>query len=713
MKTISFLPVLVLMMFFVPSFVAMAEVPTKVILVSPSGRIDDGRTAKVEAHVFDAGVYQDPTSLTVYDYNYHAMTFQKKSTGIYNSTVIAKDGSLSANAQFGYNYSSTSLQLRVTDKVSPTSKTVTITPSKGTALMVPKPGDKMDYYVRTYTGGALASDYTLYITWNEVGKNSQSLPYSEVAEGIYSTTFTVPQVTTSTSYVISASVYEDGWNKISANTQVYVDFAQVWFHKQTLGKDSATFSIDVAEPTGKAISGAAVYLNYTYYQNGTYIEQSGNAGKAVTDLNGKTTYTINYSKVMHTMNLYGTVEFGGKVQTFYGDIVITPQQVVPTTNGPRQPTAFGFDVVYQGDISAFIKPAKTISPTFRAYYGTYWPYSPSAPLVNKEICYYAYTYTEIVAYGKATTDVTGNITLTLAVPSIQDSSDYLRVDFEAPVVGSMWNSHEESFTISKNAQQDYLSDPEKLKDKNVQVTVDKLNVGGTTKVSSHYSGTTEDTTAIVAWVPGSVGIADLLSLNDTQPEWMRLSQDGATYMAKSGKDFVSGIYVPEFMPKGTYTVFVGCVVPESNNGGDDFSTYHVNYVHVRAGEGGTTGKGGITGMGTFAGLDVGILMVLVIVIVVVLVIVAVVAVRRPRHPVMYQTVQTAPPPPQSIATHPVPQVPQQSPVAMQPATQVSAPQPVPSGQVVIIHDVVTQTEVPNAGQSPQYFKYDAPPPPPQ
>jgi hypothetical protein len=714
MKHISFLSALVLMMFLVPTIGAMAEVPTKVILVSPSGRIEDGKTAKVEAHVFDAGVYKDPTTLSVYDYNYQKMTFTQRSTGIYNSTVIAKDGSLTANIQVGYNTSYSTLELRVDQKASPTSKTVTITPSKGTAMVVPKPGDKLDFYVRTYTGGALESDYTLYVQWNEVGKSGQSLPYSEVAEGIYSATFTVPQVTTSTSYTITASVYEDGWNRITASTQVYVDFAQVWFHKQILGPDSATFEIDVAEPTGKAIVGATVNLNCSYIQNGTYLEQYINAGTKVSDLNGKTTYTINYSKVMHTLTLYGTVETAGKVQQFYGDIIITPEPQEPSTpDGPRDPSAFGFDVVYQGDIGTIIKPAKTFTPTFRAYYGTYWPYSPSAPLATKEIVYYAYTYTEIVAYGKAVTDSTGNFTLTLAVPNIEDSVDYLNVDFSATMTGSMWYDHTETFTISKSGQTDYLSDPEKLRDKNVQVTVDKLTVGGTSKVTASYSGATVDSSAIVAWAPGSVGISDLMRLNDTQPEWSRLSQDGAFYMAKSGKDFVDGIYVPEFMPKGTYTVFVGCIVPESGSGEDAYSSYHVNYLHVKAGEGGTTGKGGITGMGTFAGLDVGILILLIVIIVIVLVVVAVVVIRRPRQPVMYQQVQAAPPPPQPAAVHPVPQVVQQAPVVIQPTTQVSAPQPVPSGQVVTIRDVVTTTQVQNEGQSPQYLKYDAPPPPPQ
>jgi hypothetical protein len=332
-------------------------------------------------------------------------------------------------------------------------------------------------------------------------------------------------------------------------------------------------------------------------------------------------------------------------------------------------------------------------------------------LINKELCYYAYTFNEVVAYGKATTDATGNFTLSLAVPSIQDSLDYLRIDFETPVVSSMWLAHTETFTISKTDQQDYLQDPEKMRDKNVQVTVDKLRVGGTTKVSASYSGTTLDTKAVVAWVPGSVGIADILRLNDTQPEWMNLNQDSSSSMAKSNKDFVSGIYVPEFMPKGTYTIFVGCIVPESSGEEDMFSTYHVNYLHVKAGEGGTTGKGGITGMGTFAGLDVGILLILILIIVVVIVVVALVAIRRPRQPVMYQQVQTQPPLPQPVAMHPVPQAPQQAPIVLQPATQVFVPQPVPSGQIVTIRDVVTQTEV--QGPTPQYQKYDAPPPPPQ
>jgi len=706
MPRTSFIAVMVLLLFLVPTFGAMADGSFKVILTSPSGRVEEGSTARVEVHSFDSGKYVGPSQVQAFDYSYHPITLTNKATGIWNGTVTAKPNMISANAQYGSNSSSATLYLRTLTKTTAMPKDVVLTPSGSAATSVPRPGDQLVYYIKTYTEGSLADDYSLNVVYQQNGGTEQTLVYSKMDTGIYRTTFTVPQVNRSTSIKITASVTMYGWARLTSSVDIDIDFAQVWFHRQTITETGATFDICVSDIYGKALGGTTVYLNYSYKPTDSLYRQYKNAGKAVTDAGGKAAYTINYSKVEHTVSLSGTAEPSGYFQDFSGDIIVTPS---PTTTGqvqPRSPTPFTFDVVYQGDIDTPLVPHKSIMPVFRAYYGTYWPYKPSAPLVNATIYYYAYTYKQIVAYGKLVTDTSGNITMNLDVPDIDDETDDLTIDFACPVVAYSMSWHTETLTISQGSLQDYMEHPEKLKDNNLHITVDRLNVGGKSKVTADYSGATSGTQAFTAWVPGEEDIKDMMAWSDTQPEWQQLNSGNRPSMAKSDKTFTTNIYIPEFMPKGTYTIFVGCIVYEKLDVNNPYKAFHVNYLHIKAGQGATTPGGGILNLGVVAGIDVAILLLLLIIIIVVLVVVAVAVSRRPKRPVMYQQ-QIAPaqayqPPPQ-----PAPAPTQQQYVIAQPVAQEHHAVIVPKQEQFASLGPVPAPPTPVA-----YQQYEAPPPPP-
>jgi hypothetical protein len=680
MRHISLIAVLVLFMFVVPTFGAMATDVVRVVLISPSGRIDDGKTAKVEVHVFDNGQYVEPSQVQAHDFSYKNIELTKKATGIWNGTVTAQEGYISANAQVAGRSTSDTLLMRVTQKTTAMPRSISITPTRDTLLTVPRPGAILDYYIGTYENGALADDYSLSVAYTQNGQGgSHSLSYTKAATGIYKTSFTVPQGNASTTYTITAQTYWTG--RLIATAEVQVDFCQVWFHKQSITNTTSAFDIYVAEPTGKALSGATVYLNYSYRSTKTGWTQSKNAGQATTDPKGKANYTITYADVEETVSLSGTVGTNGNVQQFSGDIIVTPRTTQQNNDQPRQPMPFTFDVVYQGSSNDLLGPGKAAALPFKAYYGTYYPYKPTAPLANKVVNYYAHTYSQLVAHGNVTTDAVGNLTLNLNVPQIQDDVDELEVDFDCEVPTNSWSTHSESVTISKYPLDDYLSHPEKLKDSKVKVSVDKLRVGGRSKVTAEFNGATYDTQALIVWVPADVGIADMMSWSDTQPEWQQLNGGNQQYMAKSGKTFTSNIYVPEFMPQGTYTIFVGCIVPEDVSTYNMYKAYHVNYLHVKAGEGGSTGGTGILGLGTLGGIDVVVLLLLMIIIIVVVVAVVVALVRRSRRTVTYQ--QTKVVQAQSVQTAPS------------------------TGPVVVAQQQVVPAPVPQPNQ-----QYTAPPPPP-
>jgi len=704
MPRASFIAMLVLLLLLVPTFGAMAEGSFKVILTSPSGRVEDGTTARIEVHSFNDGKYVGPSQVQAFDPSYHPITLTNKATGIWNGTVEAEPSMITANAQYGSNSSSASLYLRILEKTTAMPKDVVLTPSSSAALSLPRPGDSLTYYIKTYEEGSLADDYSLTVLSQQDGGTEQTMVYSKMDTGIYKTTFTVPQVNRSTNIKITASVTLYGWARLSSSVDISVDFAQVWFHRQSITDTGATFDICVSDIWGKALGGTAVYLNYSYKPTDSYYQQYKNAGKAVTDAGGKATYTINYSKVDHTVSLSGTAVPGVNVQDFSGDIIVTPRSSTPGPVQPRDPSPFTFDVVYQGDTDATLVPHKSIMPIFRAYYGTYWPYKPSAPLVNATIYYYAYTYNQVVAYGTLVTDTTGNITMNLDVPDIDDESDELTVEFACAVTTGAMSWHTETLTISKGSLQDYMEHPEKLKDNNLRISVDKLNVGGKSKVTADFSGATSGTQAFAAWAPGEVDIADLMDWSDTQPEWQQLNGGNRPSMAKADKTFTTNIYIPEFLPKDTYTIFVGCIVYEKMDINNPYKAVHINYLHIKAGQSATTGGGGILNLGVVAGIDVAILLLLLIIIVVIIAVIVVAIIRRPKRPVMYQQqvvpAQAYQPPPQ-----PAP-VAQYGPVAQPVAHEHHA-------VIVPKQEQFASLEPAPAAPTPAaYQRYDAPPPPP-
>jgi hypothetical protein len=411
----------------------------------------------------------------------------------------------------------------------------------------------------------------------------------------------------------------------------------------------------------------------------------------------------------------------GYTQHFSGDVVITPRS---TTNDhqPPEPNPWGLDVVFQGDPEIILKPSKSATLQFKAYYGSLWPYVPVAPLATKDIYYYVYTYSKVVAYGKATTDANGLFTLTVDVPTVQETFDQISFDFDAEVTTGSWQSDNEQMTVSEYSVDDYMANPEKLKDSNVQVSIDKLRVGGTSKVSAKFSGATDSTMAYVSWVPAKVNIGDLMTWSDTQAEWEQLNSGNSPMMAKKNKDYSTNIIIPEFMPKGTYTIFVVMLVPEDFNSENPYKAYHVNYLQVQAGQGGTVGGDtGLFGLGKAGGIDVGIILILVIVIVIVVIVVVALMMRRKptaAPPGAYPpgqvpiAAQAAPPPGQQqvLMAQPVQPAPHDHAGHVHPhpheavpmAAPVAAPAPAPAP---ITPGGPTQPSTP-------YETYQAPPPPP-
>ncbi len=685
----------------------------KVIVTSPSGTVTEGSNANIEVRVFDKDKLAEPTGVHAFDQDNAEIALSKQSIGLWTGSVKAAstwDASVKATGTIGSDSNDDTLDLNVKSKVDTTGKDVTIDVKDNKLTGPITVGSIVTYIITTTNNGAPADDSSLDVTYASDldPMHPHKLAFNKVSAGTYESTFTVPAVSESTSFQISADITDSSYS-----TSLDVDFFQVWYHKQSITTTSSTFDIYLADLKGKVVPTAAINLNYSYTDTDNH-DQEKTAGQATTDAKGKASYTITYSNVDHGVNLEGTAIANGKTQHFDGEIVITTTATtLPDT--PRPPMGFGLEVIYQGSMFKTLAPGKTVNLPFKAWY-TQTLFGTPAAFASKDLYYYIHTYKTMVANGKVTSDANGLFTLSISVPASDPADTSITIDFQAETTTGVYTNTGAGFGIMDMSILDIIANPEKLKDSNVVVSTDKLNVGGTTTVKAKYSKGTSDTMAYTMWVPQKSNISQLFSLGSSQPEWMQLSSSSTSgaILLKKGTDYSGSFVIPEFMPKGTYTIFVVVVVPEQASSSNMYSAIHVNYLQVQAGSGGSSGgKTGLLGMGKMGGIDVAVLLILIIVIVVVIAVVGVLVMRK-KKPV--QVMPGGPGAPQGQYAQ-QPMVPVQQPVQpapihhhgvliaqpIQPATYIPEPQPQAYPQA--------QPAAP-VQPSQQYDAYSAPPPPP-
>ena len=597
---------------------------SKVIVVSPTGTVNEDASADIDVHVYDKAEPASPSPISASVLLGSEISLTEKTTGVWTGKVDAKVGMIiTADATVGTKDDATVFSMLVRPKATAEDAEIRLEPKSGVTFSNVGPGKKLDFTIEVKKNGVLKDDSTLEVYISGGSMVAEKLAKNKVSTGVYDTSFTVPPLKESTYYTIWAQI-GTGYDLVWSNYQGFgVDFYQVWYHKTSISTTESTFDVYVADLGGKVVPSATLELNYSWRPtDGTGLQQE-TAGKATTDATGKTAFTITYSKVNRVVDIEGTAVANGNMQHFYGDIIIT-STTNPDEYEPDQPFGYGFEVIYQENQADALKTGTTEASDFKAYYTPFL--GKTGEWATKDIYYYVYTYTSILKTGKVTTNVNGSFTLQIPVPTLSNA-DYgsMYVAFESETSPGWYDEDMTWLYYANTSGKAYRENPELLKDTDVKVSVDKLKVGGNSTITATFAKAVNGTQAYVGVFPAISTIQDLMNWGTVQPEWEAWSGQSSGYMTKSGTTFTSTVTIPEFMPKGTYTVFVTVWDPYDYSGGY-YNTYdfeHVNYITVEEGKGGSStgggGSKGLLGMGTVGGIDVAILMIVMIIMVVVVV----------------------------------------------------------------------------------------------
>jgi len=614
-----------LLMVLVPCMNAYAmNDSSKVIVVSPTGIVDEDASADIDVHVYDKAEPASPSPISASVLLGDEISLTEKTTGVWTGKVDAKVGMMiMADATVGTKDDATVFSMAVRPKATAEDAEIRLEPKTGVTFSNVGPGKKLDFTIEVKKNGVLKDDATLEVYISGGGKVAEKLAKNKISTGVYDTSFTVPPLKESTYYTIWAQI-GTGYDLVWSNYQGFgVDFYQVWYHKTSISTTESTFEVYVADLNGKVVPSANLELNYSWRPtDGTGLKRE-TGGKTTTDPKGKTAYTITYSKVNRVVNIEGTAIANGNMQHFYGDIIIT-STTDPNEHEPDQPFGFGLEVIYQENEMDALKTGTTEALDFKAYYTPFL--GKTAEWASKDIYYYAYTYTSILKTGKVTTNTNGSFTLQIPVPTLT-GMDYgnIYLAFESETTPGWFDEDMTWLYYANTSGKAYRDNPELLKDSDVKVSVDKLKVGGNSTITATFDKAVNGTHAYVGVFPAISTIEDLMNWGTVQPEWEAWSGQSSGYMTKSGTTFTSTVTIPEFMPKGTYTVFVTVQDPYEFSGGyyNIYDFEHVNYITVEEGKGGSTSGGGtskgLLGMGTVGGIDVAILMIVMIIMIVVVV----------------------------------------------------------------------------------------------
>ncbi len=641
---------------------ALVTADCKLILVSPSGTVVEGKDSMVEVHVFDKDAPADPQVITANDGDGNKIPLTKKTKGIYSATVKTStdpywSGNVDATATLGGVTGSSSLYLNTKTIDTTPKKRITMVAKDPSLLEPPITGKTLTFVIRTYLNNKPADDDTLETSlWMQTEQDELTPTPKHISTGVYEMSVSIPNTVHSGLYEVNAAVTQADDKWIDANINLYVDFYQVWMHKVSISKTSAKYEMYVSDLTGKTVTGGTLDLNYSYEDTHSDSHEDIPLVSIPIDSKGKATVTMDYTDPSFGVGFYGYVHALGKTQEFEGDFIVVP----PDTNvntGPRPPSNRGLDVVYQSnEILPVVKPSKTANLKFQAWRSDLSSYNFTY-FANSPVYYYVYNYAKILSYGKVTTDAKGMLTLTVDVPGISLDDPNLYIDFRAEISsGTFWGSKSRfrisEYPIFPMGYTDYLTN---LREPNLFISVDKLVLGGRTNVKTTPKQVTENTLGELAVFQGKIDMVNQNPLTPIQPDWWPTELHGGegNFMSISGSSMVGHFNLPEFLPTGTYTIAVFVIVPE------ELSDYtlagiHWNYIYVDVGSGGTTGSKPTTTT-TLGGLN-GYLFPLVVTIVVIVVVVSSVLVfmkirkakrlgaatvqPQPVQPVQYQPQQT-------------------------------------------------------------------------
>jgi hypothetical protein len=587
-------PIAVLGMFLLP--LAFAPVVTAVdgleavVLVTPKGR-GVGENVEINVETYLHGTLVDVEILDVIIDLTGApssVTMTNISTGKYravymidNNDVHQDEMDVSVSAQIGTagTFVSVVYDTVATAATGTWELTVRGVGSASAGLWI-GPGTNLTFEARSYFNGNLQDGGQINLTSTYVtgtAPTSSALTVTKIQDGVYQATLAVPaDLSTSRAYGIEAQL-GPGAADPSESTTVMAHPFNAFALVTTQTNTSASLRVLAGGTT--PISGATVTLTGTAITSTPPYVQTIGPFTGTTDANGAATINATWTAAQSGLGFWTlSVASGGKttqMALFLG--VDTGDQ----TWTPDTPSTFGCDVEMQTDPSTLVL-GQSAPFKFRVT-------QDGAAVVSGSITRIIWREGEGATWvaGNATTDASGNFTVTLTVPANWTEDDVLHVSVVCP----SWDTGEDLLQGEVGATGGSTQ--------GTKVTVTASGkLGGNVDVTATYTGTNALTgaQAFAAIVPG----------NQTQITGIGLGGGGLTApMTKSGSSFSGSVAVPLWMGEGDYTIIVLITNIGATSTLSD-QTFEGNMTTIHLTPQGSTGGGGATpGGGFLPGFEAG------------------------------------------------------------------------------------------------------------
>ncbi|MEW5759816.1 MAG: hypothetical protein AB1779_03505 [Candidatus Thermoplasmatota archaeon] len=585
-------------MFFLIPFVVADNDSMYITITFDKKEYKAGDGGKATVHVFDKGEYAEPDKqpelTTFYPNDLTLKPLTKISKGVYSA-----DFEISTKPSTDYisldTYASIGKESEVDETYNEergySSISIKGMERKGIDVSIitdpyinPKSGDSIGINVEVKSDGKLSKPDKFSLNVYEVPgeemyfidngykeRKGRDLTYQEVGTGLYKATYIVGKIQKGgidASFVAEIEARAEFGDEISStSTSIPIDYYNIWYHNTSITDAKHDFEIYVREKDGKKVE----IMNLTMKYSGDLKDAPDIEGLLEyrsTTPGGIPKFSITYTpdKTNFYIELKGFVNTSKASQYFASRIYINRGETAP----PYQPGE-GFDVYSPSTI--FIYPVgKAIIREYIAYY-------EKKPLASKEIYWYASAciggriQTGIHKYGKITTDSNGKFSLNL--PGLSESGS-INLVFECGVKMhnfSGYPPHNSNDGLYYEPDWDYISVGEPQtpgmpkKDENIKISLPSLIIGKTSKIEVKIKGYIPKN-VMAGWFIGSVEIEKLFYLefeSYQQQNWCKLGHYSYSTMcmggdflllSKKGEKYEGNVIIPDFLPKGKYTIFV-------------------------------------------------------------------------------------------------------------------------------------------------------------
>lgn len=379
-----------------------------------------GDTINVTVHVFDRGDLVEPSSISAVIDKLpfvSPLTLVRQSVGLFWGAFVFESHPtvVRVNATVGTAQDSGGAVVwHKRDRV-------WVVPSVGTA----KPGQTFTIAVETHDGdGPLRDADFVNITagvyyLHDYGRRfvPTALNSTRTAVGQYSAVYTVPSDIDHDAVVNFWAFVVRGRSGSGGGTQVYIDFPDpllVWYRPLAVNGSNVSLEIDVASPSGVALSNASVSLHSNAPPGYVVRELQG-----TTDRLGAVRFDIPLLDLQFGFS--GNATFSSQSQPFSVGVGLFSASV------PGEPE------LIQENPGEFFQIGEAAILRYRLAKG-------GIPIPDQELFAYGYTSSDIVLTNRVRTDRTGRFELRFIVPS-----NSVKIDIAAAIQGA-WTAFQISFS---------------------------------------------------------------------------------------------------------------------------------------------------------------------------------------------------------------------------------------------------------------------------